>query len=106
MTFKFVPEENFTFDISELSNLKALLASHEKMNNSNPLNLGFTDLVKSINHSEFKQRMLTFHNDYKSDSFMQKYVLNPTIMAVFVLLFVALLFLCFKKSKGQVVNSN
>lgn len=106
MTFKFVPEENFTFDISELSNLKALLASNEKMNNSNPLNLGFKDLIKRMNHSEFKQRMLTFHNDYKSDSFMQKYVLNPTIMAVFVLLFVALMFLCFKKNKWQVVNSN
>ena len=107
MTFNFFPEENLTFDISELSNLKTLLARYEKINNnSNPLNLGFNDLITSMNHSDFKQRMLTFQDDYESESFIHKYVLYPIFVAVFFLFFVALLFLCFKMKKGHIVNSN
>jgi hypothetical protein len=76
------------------------LASHEKFNSSNPLNLGFEDLVKNMDHSKFKKKMLTFHEKYTFDAFMQKYVLNPTIIAVIFLLLVALVFLCFKMNKG------
>ena len=101
ITFKFVSEKNLDFNISQLWNLKASLASLEKFNSSNPLDLGFEDLVKNMDHSKFKKKMLVFHENYTLDAFMQKYVLNPTIISLIILLLVVFVFLCFKINKGQ-----
>lgn len=101
ITFKFVSEKSLDFNISQLWNLKASLASLEKYNSSNPLNLGFDDLVKNMDHSKFKKKMLAFHENYTFDSSIQKYVLNPTMIAVIFLLLLAFVFLCFKMNKGQ-----
>ena len=104
-TFQYIPENNITFDMSEISILKESLAKNHKQNYSNSLNVDFDQLVKNMDHKEFKRRMLSFQDAYDSDTFMQKYVLNPTILAVFMSLILAFLLLCFKIHKAQTVNS-
>ena len=101
VTFEFIPESNFSFDISELAHLKELMASKKQLNFSSPLNVDLDNLIKNMDQSKFKRKMLTFHNGYQSDSFLQKFVVNPTIMIIFVAVLVALLYLLCKRNKAQ-----
>ena len=101
VSFEFIPESNFSFDISELAHLKELMASKKQLNFSSPLNVDLDNLIKNMDQSKFKRKMLTFHNGYQSDSFLQKFVVNPTIMIIFVAVLVALLYLLCKRNKAQ-----
>ena len=95
ITFDFMQEEDISFDLRQISNLKKDMIKSSKMNISeDPLSLNLKNLKLQMEHFQFKKRMITFHHN-------SMFIVVPLICACFVALLIAIIILCLKKNHTQ-----